>query len=138
MFTTDENILEQISKNDTSYCNLKSEPDSPQDSKERPPTSILTYEVCIYTTKKQHSATASTVIHLEIKLMYLDKSSIKIVLWLILMCRQKKSSYSENSLFFLQEVWIEYYMYTFILIVILENSRNISVGASISKSVNSC
>lgn len=47
LFSTDENILENISKNDSSYCNLKSEPESPQDTKERPPTAIFSYEVCI-------------------------------------------------------------------------------------------
>ncbi|KAJ8916124.1 hypothetical protein NQ315_004491 [Exocentrus adspersus] len=45
LFTTDENILESISKNDTSYSSLTSEPNTPQDNEDRPPTSTLTSQM---------------------------------------------------------------------------------------------
>ncbi|KAJ8975304.1 hypothetical protein NQ317_011646 [Molorchus minor] len=45
LFTTDDTILENISKNDTSYSYLTSEPNTPQDNEDRPPTSTLTSNV---------------------------------------------------------------------------------------------
>ncbi|KAJ8953940.1 hypothetical protein NQ318_019182 [Aromia moschata] len=45
LFTTDETILEDISKNDTSYSYLTSEPNTPQDKDVRPPTSTLISDV---------------------------------------------------------------------------------------------
>ncbi|KAJ8926520.1 hypothetical protein NQ314_021122 [Rhamnusium bicolor] len=45
LFTTDETILENISKQDTSYSSLTSEPNTPHDNNDRPPTSTLTSEV---------------------------------------------------------------------------------------------
>nr|CAH7727082.1 unnamed protein product [Callosobruchus chinensis] len=45
LFTTDECILEKISKNDTSYCCLTSEPSSPIENNARPPTSLIKSEV---------------------------------------------------------------------------------------------
>ncbi|XP_018566362.1 protein KIAA0556-like [Anoplophora glabripennis] len=45
LFTTDDNILESISKTDSSYSSLTSEPNTPQDNEDRPPTSTLTSEI---------------------------------------------------------------------------------------------
>ncbi|CAH1968950.1 unnamed protein product [Acanthoscelides obtectus] len=45
LFTTDEFILERISKNDTSFSCLTSEPSSPIESNDRPPTSLMKSEV---------------------------------------------------------------------------------------------
>ncbi|XP_060521612.1 katanin-interacting protein-like isoform X2 [Cylas formicarius] len=45
LFTTDEVILEKISKNDSSFPTLTSEPPTPANKSDRPPTSIVLSEV---------------------------------------------------------------------------------------------